>query len=201
MPTAQSPSSMIGAVSKIKTHPTSAFTLVEVVVAVGVFAVTIVAVLGLLGPVGRSVAGVSDQDKAAQLGDAIQSELMRLRDSQTAGSGQTKLDAFAALVPANGLLKLVAARDGTVVVRESEADNDPATGSPPGVAKRDRYFLIEVSRQPAPLGNYSNGAGFLALTLTVKWPYQIATGPAATDATAADLTQASVLILNAGLSP
>jgi len=179
----------------------AAFTLVEVVVAVGVFAVSIVAVLGLLSPVSRAVAGVADRDTAAQLGDAIQVELVRLRDRQTASSSQTKLDAFAALVPAGDVLKLVASRDGARVIRESDAENNPVTGSPPGVAKRDRYFLIEVSRQPSPLGDYTAGAGFLALTLTVKWPYQIASGPGAGDATAADLTQASVLILNAAIPP
>jgi prepilin-type N-terminal cleavage/methylation domain-containing protein len=177
------------------------FTLIEVVVAVGVFAVGIVAVLGLLSPVSRSVAAVADRDKAAQLGDAIQTELARLRDSQTATASLTKLDVFAALVPAGGTLNLVASRDGAHAIRESDAGNDTVTGSPPGIAKRDRYFLVVVSRQPSPLGDYTDGSGFLALTLTVKWPYQIATGAGADDATAADLTQASVLILNTALSP
>jgi hypothetical protein len=168
---------------------------------VGVFAVGIVAVLGLLSPVSRSVAGVADQDKAAHLGEAIQTELARLRDSQTATSSLTKLDAFAALVPAGGTLNLVASRDGAHVIRESDAGNDTVTGSPPGIAKRDRYFLIVVTRQPSPLGDYTNGAGFLALTLTVKWPYQITAGSGADDATAADLTVASVLVLNTALPP
>jgi len=178
----------------------ASFTLVEVVVAIGVFAVTIVAVIGLMTPLSRSVAGVSDFDKAAQLGDAIQAELVRLRDLTASGN---KLDALYNASFAGGkVLTLVAPPDTSRVVRESDADNDPATGSPPGVFPRDRYFLIEIRAQSAPL-NYTPGSNqaFLAVTAIVKWPYQIATGPNAPAAAAADATQTSSLLLNFAVPP
>lgn len=170
------------------------FTLVEVVIAIGVFAVTIVAVLGLLSPVNRSVASVSDYDKAAALGDAIQTELVRLRDLTTSGD---KLAVLATLVPASDStqpLQLVASTDGSRVVRLADADNN-ATASPAGIAASERYFLVEIRQQPAPLA-YTSGAGFVAVTATIKWPYA-----AATSADANTNTQVSSLLLNFAVPP
>lgn len=52
-----------------------AFTLVEVVVAVGVFAVGMVAVIGLFAPVARSVGGSADAEIAARVADALRTKL------------------------------------------------------------------------------------------------------------------------------
>lgn len=174
---------------------TPAFTLVEVVVALGLLAVTVVAMLALQGAITRSVAEVSMQNRAAQLADTITVELRRIRDLPVAEGQPGRLDALAELIPAsdsNFPLQLVASRDGSRVIRVSDTD-DPATG----VALRDRYFLIEVRRQPAPL-DYVSGAGYLAITLTVKWPYQMAARPSAS---AADLEQTSAAVLNTALTP
>lgn len=175
-----------------------AFTLIEVVVAVGLLAVTGVAMLALQDSMSRSVAEVAEHDRAAQLADAIDAELCRLRDLPIPAGQPTKLDALAQVIPpsdSDNPLRLVASREGTRVIRESDAD-DPIRG----VALRDRYYLIEVRQQPAPLG-YVSGAGYFAVTLTMRWPYQIATGPNPGDAAAADLSQASVLLLNSALTP
>ena len=175
-----------------------AFTLVEVVVAIGVLAVTVVAVLALQASLQRSAAEISGYDRAAQLADAVAIELARLRDRPVAIGQPSRLDALAEIIPASDSdspLRLVAAREGLRVLRESEAD-DTVTG----IVPRDRYYLIEVRQQPAPL-NYARDAGYLAVALTVKWPYQIATGPDAGGATAADLAQASVVVFNAALTP
>lgn len=175
-----------------------AFTLVEVVVAIGVFALTIVAVVGLLAPVNRSVAEVSDSDRAAQLGDPIQTELVRLRDAE---SGD-RLAAFhqAHFGGGRAVLQLVASRQGPHAVIVTAADNDPLTGQPPGIIRRDRYFLIEVREATGALA-YTSGSGFVAMTATIRWPYQVPTGAGANDATDADLTQASSLLLNFALPP
>jgi hypothetical protein len=175
-----------------------AFTLVEVVMAIGVLAGTVVTVLVLQGAIGRSVSEISSQERASQLMDASMIELARLRDRPVADGQPNRLDALAAVIPASDSsqpLKLVGARDGLRVVNEGEAD-DPTIGVP----RRDRYYVIEVRQQPAPL-DYRRDAGYLALRLTVRWPYQIATGAGPADVIAADLAQTSVLGFNGALTP
>lgn len=177
-----------------------AFTLIEVVIAVGIFAGAIVIILALFGPLTRSIGEVADTSRAARLAEAINAELLRVCDAQVPTTG-TKLDALADLVKNGAILRLVASNDGSHVVCETNADNDPVTGTPPGIALRDRYYLVEVRAQPAPL-NYTAGiSAFLPLAATIKWPYQVATGPAPPDALAADLTQAQTILLNYALTP
>ena len=175
-----------------------AFSLIEVVVALGLLAVTVVAVLALQGSIGRAVADVSDHHRAAQLADAIGVELRRLRDLPLPEGRPDSLEALSVLIPPEGSdqpLRLVAPREGTRVIRESDADH-PVNGLP----WRDRYYLIEVRQQPAPLA-YAPGAGYLAVAVTVKWPFQVAADSSATGAVAADPTQASMLILSFALTP
>jgi type II secretory pathway pseudopilin PulG len=179
--------------SSLRRDRALAFTLIEVVVASGLLAVTVVAVLGLQGAMVRSVADVTERARVAQLADAIEVELRRLRDLPVPEGETGRLDALARLIPASGrpdALRLVAARDGTKVIRESDAD---VSGM--GVEPRARFYLIEVRQQPPPL-SYARDAGFLALTLTVSWPYQprteIAADPGETG---------SPVILNLALTP
>jgi hypothetical protein len=80
---------------------------------------------------------------------------------------------------------LVATRDGLRVLRSDGVDpaadralNDPVL---PGIANRDRYYLIEVT-QLAGL-EYLPGAGFLALSVRVTWPHLLAAGPLTPGAT------------------
>jgi hypothetical protein len=55
-----------------------AFSLIEVVVAVGVFALGMVAVVGLFAPVARSVGSTADADAAARVADALRSKLQAM---------------------------------------------------------------------------------------------------------------------------
>ena len=175
-----------------------AFTLIEVVVALGVLAVTVVAVLALQNSISAAVAEVSAHHRAAQLPDAVDVELRRLRDLPVPEGPPIHLDALAGMIPSSespSALRLVASKDGSHVIRESEAD-DPAME----LARRDRFFLIEVRQQPAPL-NYVREAGYLALTLTLTWPYQIPTGSGPGDAMAANRAQASTMVFHCALTP
>lgn len=149
------------------------FSLVEVVVAVGIFALAIVGVIGLLAPSIKAVSEIADTNVAARLAQNIQMELENY--------------GFAPVVTAtdpNGSLKkiqLVATKDGLRVVRSNgttpiPADNDPVTGTPPGIAAADRYYLVEVTQFPA--GNTlaytaANNPGFVALSVRVLWPYKL----------------------------
>ena len=49
----------------------AAFSLIEVIAAVVIFAVGMISVLGLYGPLTKSVAAVSDTDAAARVADAV----------------------------------------------------------------------------------------------------------------------------------
>ena len=174
------------------------FTLLEVVVASGLLAVGVVAVLGLQNSLGQAVMEVSERGRAAQLADAIEVELCRLRDLPLLDGQPGGLAALARVTPASGsadALRLVAPHDGTKVVRESDAD---APGS--GVDPRSRFFLIEARQQPAPL-SYASGAGFLALTLTVTWPYHPPGGSVTATFPADSAAPGPALVINLALNP
>lgn len=147
--------------------PSSAFTLVEVIVALGIVAATVTSLVALLAVAGRSASEISARNRAGQLDAPLQLELTRLRDTTERGESALKLDALAAIIPAAeaaGALRLVGSTDGTRVVRESE-ENDSGRG----VAPADRFYLIEV-RQQAGMLAYTPGAGFLAVSALVRWP-------------------------------
>jgi type II secretory pathway pseudopilin PulG len=161
--------------------PSCAFSLLEVVVAIGILAAVLVALLGWFGPAVRSAGAVADAQVAARLAENIQNELERLQAS-------LGLDGLAADVPPAGSatsLQLVATRDGLRLLRADgpapaadRALNDPTL---PGIAWRDRYFLNEVTRQfDLP---YAPGAGFLAVSVRVTWPHRLPVGPPTPGAT------------------
>lgn len=134
------------------------FSMIEVVLAVGIFATVIIGVIGLLGPTVRSVRDVIDSTVAARLADGVDAELRRV--------------GFAGMVAATTgttVLPLVATDDGSRIVREADAGNAP-TGTPPGIPQEQRYYLVEVRRAVTPA--YSNGDPSLVLTIRVSWPYQ-----------------------------
>ena len=58
--------------------PRGAFSLIEVVVAIGIFALGMVAVMGLFTPVARSVSTSADAEVAARVADALRLKLQSL---------------------------------------------------------------------------------------------------------------------------
>lgn len=157
-----------------------AFSLIEVVVATAIFAVSIVAVIGLLSPMTKRVEDVIDSEIAARLAASIQSELDRL-------AVNPGFDATAALVRP-GAIVLFADPSGTRVRLSTAADNPLIAGNPPGLAERDRFFRITLSEQT--LGGVvnptiANMAAF-PMRADVEWPYWIPVGPATVGATAAN---------------
>ena len=185
-------------ISRAMNSPTNrAFTLLEVVVATGVLGLSVVATMALQTAIHRSSSEVTDQSRAASFGDSITVELTRIRDREARRSGGDGNNTLADLIaPAAGTgLRLVASRDGSRLIDEVDAD-DPARG----VARGDRYYLIEVSPQPPPL-DYAAGAGFLAASCRVRWPYRLPTGADLSRSIAADLAQSSSVVLNVALTP
>jgi prepilin-type N-terminal cleavage/methylation domain-containing protein len=152
------------------------FTLVEVVVALGVLAVILATLGSLYGPATATAAGIADRQTAARLGDSLQCELERLQ-------AELGFERLALTIPgaeSGAALRLVAVRDGRRILRADgaapAADRPLDDGTLPGIAQRDRYFLIEVTQQiDLP---YAPGAGFLAVSARVTWPYKLPVGPA-----------------------
>jgi hypothetical protein len=142
------------------------FSLVEVVLAVGVFAVAVTVVLALLPTFAREGAESADQFAAQELAGAINVELKRL-------AARDGFDALANSIPVmsaaqeNGFA-LVAARDGGRIAPSTEA----SAPLPPD----EQYFQVELWRfKQAPLAYAADGAA-LVVFVRVSWPYRVRGG-------------------------
>ena len=123
------------------------FALIEVVMALGVLALAVISLLAFLASAAGAEGEMADAQAAASLGGPVQAELERLQ-------AELGFDGLAAAVPPAGSpapLRLVATRDGRRALRADGAAaaadrplNDPTL---PGIARRDRYFLVEITRQ------------------------------------------------------
>jgi type II secretory pathway pseudopilin PulG len=165
----------------------SAFSLVEVVVAVGIFALAIVAVFGLLTPIARDSAAVIENSTAVSLAENINRELERVGGAVVGGLATATPDT----------VYLVATADGSRVLRSGDSAIG-ASGSHPaenaldhatvaGIAQRDRFYLIEVKLMvdDGSDGNdrinsttFGPNAGAIPVRVRVSWPlYQPRSGP------------------------
>lgn len=154
------------------THSAFGFSLIEVIVAVAIFAGSVVAILGLLSPASQSVEDVLDSYTANRLTENIRAELSRMG-----------FDEAVSLTGGANTILLVAMQDGERVLLLDDPGGGPpadrALNDPtlPGMAERDRYFIISLGRQTGDLA-YSPTSGFLALRANVSWAYQRPVGPA-----------------------
>jgi prepilin-type N-terminal cleavage/methylation domain-containing protein len=148
------------------------FSLIEVIVAVAVFAVSITVILALLPALTGREIETADRLVAARLPGALQAELARL-----AAPG---FDALAARTPVMGTpldngLTLVATRDGSRL--ESLDYLPPVNG---GIGAGAQYFVIECWRfADGPL-RFDAPQSALALSVRVSWPYRLPGAPAPT---------------------
>ena len=183
------------------------FALIEVVMALGVLALAVISLLAFLASAAGAEGEMADAQAAASLGGPVQAELERLQ-------AELGFDGLAAAVPPAGSpapLRLVATRDGRRALRAdgaaAAADRPLNEPTLPGIARRDRYFLVEITRQLDLPGGPA--AGFVAVSAMVRWPYLLPAGPATPGATAADADGAreapeplrSWLVLNLAVPP
>lgn len=145
--------------------PVRAFSLVEVIIAVGLFAASVTAVIALLPAVTRQGAVTTDTLAAQRLPDALKVELSRL-----AASG---FDALAGQVPVMNQplgagLAFVATRDAARL--HSRDYLPPGTGR---IADQEQYFLIECGRFPDEPLRFDAQKHSLALAVRVSWPYRL----------------------------
>lgn len=140
------------------------FSLIEVIIAVALFAASVTVILALLPGLTRRGAENADRLVAQRLPDAVRVELTRL-----AAPGFDALAAQAPLMgtpPANGLA-LVATHDGARV--QSRDYQAPANGR---IAEGDQYFLVECWRFASGPLQYDGAQSSLALCVRVTWPYR-----------------------------
>jgi Tfp pilus assembly protein PilV len=126
----------------------SGFSLVEVVVSVGIFAVAIVGIIGLFAPTTKNVAAVADSDGSTRAVAAIQSYL------KEQGFTGTK-----SIVDAGTKYY---ANKGANVIGNATLVTFP---------NNDKFFEFTLTRntdlsKPAD----DDTAGFLAFTINLKWP-------------------------------
>ncbi|HVZ63216.1 MAG TPA: prepilin-type N-terminal cleavage/methylation domain-containing protein [Lacunisphaera sp.] len=142
------------------------FSLIEVVIATGIFSLVIVTMLALLPSLVRQGGGTVDALAAQRLPDPIHLELQRL-----AADGFDQLAAAIPLMSSsleNGL-QLVADRDGVRVQAASYVSSRPADL----IAQKEQYFAAEVWRfDRAPL-RCDTSAAVMPLFVRVSWPYRL----------------------------
>lgn len=138
---------------KTRSDRRRAFSLVEVIVAIGVLAATVVGVLALLVPALRGVRDSTDRRVAAQLASAVEREL-----GTHARSGFADFDAFVASTAMP--LRLVATADGGRIERETAT----------ALAANEQFHLVEISRTTRPAA--AAGQGFVGLQIRIAWPYR-----------------------------
>ena len=99
-------------------RPCLAFTLLEVVVAIGIFAVGMVAVIGLFGPVAKSVGDLSDAEAATHVAELLSVQLQAQENVDLAAGSPFKSFAARAKTDydiATDAQLLFASRDGTKI--------------------------------------------------------------------------------------
>ena len=137
-----------------------AFSLLEVVIAVGIFATAVVTLLALLPATLRESADSLDTQIALRLPGAIETELRR----QVATQG---FDALAARIP----IMNASPDHGELLVATHQGDDVRRllVGESP---VRDQYFLIELQRFGSGSLAYDPAGAVLALNVRVSWPYR-----------------------------
>jgi len=142
---------------------------VEVVIAVGIFAVAVTGTLALLPSLTQQNLETTDRAVALRLPVALEKELGRM--VKTSG-----FDSIALSIPVmnshleNGM-ECVATREGSALTTTTVA----------AIPDDKRYFLLEIWRfERAPLA-YDPAGAVLGVYVRVSWPYRVPGSAAATD--------------------
>jgi type II secretory pathway pseudopilin PulG len=140
------------------------FSLVEVVVSVGIFAVAIVGIIGLFAPTTKNVAAVADSDGSTRAVAAIQSYLKE-KASTSAGFIQLQADLGTDTNTAGTGYVYYVTKGGDKVIKS----NDPSAATI--IPNNERFFEFSVTRNAtlSPVADATT-AGFLAFTINLRWP-------------------------------
>ena len=142
-----------------------AFSLIEVIIAVALFATSVIVIIALLPSLARQSAESMDLLAAQRLPDALKVELTRLAASNYDGlAGEIPVMP----APLTGGLAFVADREAARL--QSRDYLMPTSGQLIG---SEQYFLVECWRFPDEPLRFDNQKGFLALAVRVSWPYRL----------------------------
>lgn len=158
-----------------------AFSLVEVVVAVGIFALAIVGVIGLLTPTNKAIADVTESDAASRAISAIQSGLQ-----QTARESSTGF---------TDVINSLSTSSSPQYIYFASKSGDKV-GKTAAVPNAEKFFEFALIRNDtlSPLAN-DTSAGYLAFTISLRWPAYLPNGAQFTVN-----SQKSVLIIPAAIT-
>lgn len=158
----------------------AAFSLIEVLVAVGVFATAVATTLLLLPNLTKQSAESADFLTAQQLPAALRIELRRLAELKPTGFDELAQSLPEVSTPLGEGRQFVASRDG---MRLHVLDQTPARGA---VSPPEQYFLVECWKfTDEPLRPDSAKAHLVAY-VRVSWPFR--TGASANDTVTTALT-------------
>jgi type II secretory pathway pseudopilin PulG len=161
-----------------------AFSLIEVVVAVGIFAVSIVAVIGLLGPASKSVAEIRDTDDATRVVGSIQALVQGFAEEPDGWTSKVlpllqtnnrirSDDADLSFDPSRRAYILFADRTGGKLGVFSPRPNiwNP-NGNLSDIEENAQKFFEVVLIRNEDLSPTTNDktAGYLAFTIRLRWP-------------------------------
>ena len=166
-----------------------AFSLLEVVIAIGVFVTAVAIILALLPSIGGQAASAGDSLVAQRLPDPLRVEMQRLAASGGFDALATRTPVASS--PLGDGLPFAASRDGARL----HALDYLTPGAADALAPEEQYFLVEIWRFPsAPLA-YDAAGAVLSVMVRVSWPYRVpGSASAVASASRSELTfNASIL--------
>ena len=163
--------------------PTHAFSLIEVIAAVAIFAIGMVAVLGLFAPVSRSVSTVSDAEAAARVVDNVRARLQALPFSTALSLIQEVADVrkkdgdgnYNPNDPTKSPAVIFGKLAGDVGIYDAGVNRkqwyDGSVPTPQPVPNADKFFEIDLIRIDALSPKAADAtAAMVAYTMRVRWP-------------------------------
>lgn len=166
-----------------RTKPWRGFSLIEVIAAVVIFTIGIVAVLGLFTPVTKSVATVGEAEAAARVADAVRARLQAMPFDQALALIQEaadvrKKDGDGAYNPNDGAkypAVLFGKLSGDIGIYDPAENRkawyDSSVPNPRLVANAEKFFEIDLVRNDrlSPKAGDATAA-MVAYTMRVRWP-------------------------------
>lgn len=160
-----------------------AFSLLEVVAAMAIFAIGMVAIIGLFAPVTKTVSSVAEAEAAARVADAVRARLRALPFDRAlsliqAPADVRRKDADGSYNPNDGTrypAVLFGLLSGDVGIYDGGENRrrwyDSSVPTPQAVQDADKFFEIDLIRNEtlSPVATDA-GRAFVAYTMRVRWP-------------------------------
>ncbi len=169
--------------SRARERHAAGFSLLEVVAALAIFAIGMVAIIGLFAPVTKSVASVTEAEAAARVADAVRARLGGLPFEQALGLIQApqdvrRKDAEGSYNPNDGArypFVLFGLRSGDVGIYDPAEGRrrwyDSSVPTPQPVQDADKFFEIDLIRnETLSPATFDASAPVVAYTMRVRWP-------------------------------